>query len=67
MGVWGAKGCKFIKNVGRQIKGRTMDKRSSSFLLQRGNCDSVMGTVESHELLKELFNLFETKPDLQFD
>ena len=56
MGVWGEKGHKFIKNVGRLIKERTKDKRSSSFLfqaismevLQRGNCASVLGTVESY-------------------
>ena len=45
MGVWGGKGHKFIKNVGRLIRKRTMDKTSSLFLfqvismeLQRGNC-----------------------------
>ena len=70
MGAWGAKGHKFIKNVGRLIKERTKDKRSSSFLfqaismeVQRGNCASVLGTVESPKLLQELFNLLDTKPD----
>ena len=69
-GEWGAKGHKFIKNVGRLIKERTKDKRSSSFLfqaismeVQRGNCASVLGTVESPKLLQELFNLLDTKPD----
>ena len=45
MVVWGAKPHKFIKNVGRLLRKRTMDKKSSSFLLQaistelqRGNC-----------------------------
>ena len=45
MGVWGAKGHKFIKDLGRLIRKRTMDKKCSSFLyqaismeLQRGNC-----------------------------
>ena len=45
MGVWEAKGHKFIKNLGRLIRKRKMDKKSSPFLfqaismeLQRGNC-----------------------------
>ena len=70
MGVWGAKGHKFIKNVSRLIKEITKDKRSSSFLfqtismdVQRGNCASVLGTVESPKLLQELFNLLHTMPD----
>ena len=69
MGVWGVKGHK-IKNVGRLIKERTKDKRSSSFLfqaiskeVQRGNCATVLGTVESPKLLQELFNVLDTKPD----
>ena len=59
-----------VKNVGILIKERTKDKRSSSFLfqaismeVQRGNCASVLGTVESPKLLQELFNLLDTKPD----
>ena len=48
----------------------TKDKRSSSFLfqaismeVQRGNCASVLGTVESPKLLQELFNVLDAKPD----
>ena len=58
MGAWGAKGHKFIKNVGR-----TKDKMSSSFLfqaismeVQRGNCASVLGTV--HRGRKCIFDSF---------
>ena len=71
MGKWGEKRHKFIKNVGRLIKERTKDKRSSSFLfqaismeVQRGNCSSVLGTVESYHknysiywMLSQLFSL----------
>ena len=64
------KTCTFIKNVGRLIKERIKDKISSSFLfqvismeVQRGNCASVLGTVESPKLLQELFNVLDTKPD----
>ena len=70
LGVWGEKGHKFIKNVGRLIKERSKDKRSSSFLfqaismeVQKGNCASVLGTVESPKLLQELFDILDTKPD----
>ena len=59
-----AKGHKFIKNVGRLIKERTKDKRTSTFLfqaismeVQRGNCASGLGTVESPKSLQELFNI----------
>ena len=31
--------------------------------IQRGNCASILGTVESPELLEELFDLFYTKSD----
>ena len=34
-----------------------------SMEVQRGNCASVLGTVESPKLLQELFNLLDTKPD----
>ena len=70
LGVWGEKGHKFIKNVGRLIKERTKDKRSSSFLfqaismeVQRNNCACVLGTVESPKLLQELFDVLDTKSD----
>ena len=31
--------------------------------IQRGNCASILGTVESPTLLNELFELFDTKSD----
>ena len=31
--------------------------------VQRGNCASILGTVESSKLLEELFDLFDTKSD----
>ena len=31
--------------------------------IQRGNCASVLGTVESPKLLQELFNVFDANPD----
>ena len=31
--------------------------------IQRGNCASILGTVESPGLLEELFDLFYTKSD----
>ena len=54
MGIWGPKGYKFIKEVGKLISDKTMERRSTSFLrqsismeIQRGNCASILGTVES--------------------
>ena len=62
---WQRYSCFFLSN-----NYETKDKRSSSFLfqaismeVQRGNCASVLGTVESPKLLQELFNLLDTKPD----
>ena len=50
MGVWGQKGCKFIKEVGILISGEAKKKRPTSFLrqsismeIQRGNCASIPG------------------------
>ena len=70
MGVWGPKGYKFIKEVGKLISDKTMERRSTSYLrqsismeIQRGNCASILGTVESPRLLEELFDLFDTKSD----
>ena len=64
MGVWGPKGYKFIKKVGKLISDTTMERRSTSFLrqsismeIQTGNCASILGTVESPRLLEELFDL----------
>ena len=52
------------------ISDKTMERRSTSFLrqsismeIQRGNCASILGTVESPTLLNELFELFDTKSD----
>ena len=66
MGVWGPKGYKFIKEVGKLISDKTMD-RSTSFLrqsismeIQRGNCASILDTLESPRLLEELSELFES-------
>ena len=49
---------------------KTMERRSTSFLrqsismeIQRGNCASILGTVESPRLLDKLFDLFDTKSD----
>ena len=60
MGVWGPKGYKFIKEVGKLISDKTMERRSTSFLrqsismeIQRGNCASILGTGESPRLLEE--------------
>ena len=73
MGVWDPKGYKFIKDVGKLISDKTMERRSTSFLrqfismeIQRGNCACILGTFERPEsprLLEELFDLFDTKSD----
>ena len=61
-----------VSNFGDQslISDKTMERRSTSFLrqsismeIQRGNCASILGTVESPKLLEELFDLFDTKSD----
>ena len=64
----GTKWCKFIKEVGKLISDKTMERRSTLFLrqaismeIQRGNCASILGTVESPKLLEELFKFFDTK------
>ena len=36
---------------------------SISMEIERGNCASILGTVESPRLLEELFDLFDTKSD----
>ena len=61
-----------VSNFGDQslISDKTMERRSTSFLrqsismeIQRGNCASILGTVESPKLLEELFDLFDSKSD----
>ena len=51
----------------KPISDKTMERRSTSLLrqsismeIQRGNCASILGTVESPKLLEELFELFDT-------
>ena len=64
MGVLGPKGSKFIKEVGKLISDKTMERRSTSFLrqsismeIQRGNCASILGTVDLKGNLKTIFEL----------
>ena len=40
-------------------------RQSISMEIQRGNCASILGTVESPKLLEELFDLFDTKSQLR--
>ena len=61
---------KSLKKVGKLISNKTMERRSTSFLrqsismeIQRGNCASILGTVESPKILEELFHLFNSKSD----
>ena len=64
MGSWGHVGLKFIKELGRKIKGKTVEKRSSLYLfqrismaIQRGHSASIFGTVSSTGQLDEIFYL----------
>ena len=59
MGLWGPKGYKFIKEVGKLISDKAKKRRSTSFLrqsismeIQRGNCASILGTVDLKGNLK---------------
>ena len=70
LGVWGPAGYKFIKELGRMTCEKTMEKRSTSFIMQsismevqRSNVACIIATVDSPKLLNELFELFHTKED----
>ena len=61
------KGTNSIKEVGKLIPGKIKKRRCSSFLrqsismeIQRGNCASILGSLESPKLLEKLF---DTKSD----
>ena len=40
-----------------------LPKQVPMYEIQRGNCASILGTVESPKWLEELFDLFDTKSD----
>ena len=70
LGVWGPAGYKFIKELGRMTCEKTMEKRSTSFIMQsismevqRSNVACITATVDSPKLLNELFELFHTTED----
>ena len=70
LGVWGPAGYKFIKELGRMTCEKTMEKRSTSFLMQsismevqRSNVACITATVDSPKLLNELFELFHTNEE----
>ena len=70
LGVWGPAGYKFIKELGRMTCEKTMEKRSTSFIMQsismevqRSNVACITATVDSPKLLNELFELFHTNED----
>ena len=61
---------RIIKELGRMTCEKTMEKRSSSFIMQsismevqRSNVACITATVDSPKLLNELFKLFHTKDD----
>ena len=58
IGAWGSHAVKFIHDLGRKIKIRTLEPRSTSYLfqrisiaIQRGNTASIMGVVPATKSL----------------
>ena len=51
-GLWGPRGLKFVKEIGRKIQEKTGNKNATSHIIQaismtvqRGNTTSIMGTL----------------------
>ena len=64
LGSWGQAGLKLVKELGRMIKEKSGETRSTQYLfqrcsmaVQRGNAASVLGTVSSSRQLDEVFYL----------
>ena len=64
LGSWGQVGLKFIKELGKMIKDKSGEKRSTQYLfqrssmaVQRGNSASILGSVSSSRQLDEVFYL----------
>ena len=64
LGSWGQAGLKLVKELGRMIKEKSGETRSTQFLfqrilmaVQRGNSASILGTVSSSRQLDEVFYL----------
>ena len=62
VGGWGPKTVAFMHNLGRKIKTKTSEPRSTSYLfqrlsiaIQRGNCASVLGAAPTSKPLDEIF------------
>jgi hypothetical protein len=61
-GPWGTEAKELVCSIGRKLKEKTGDLRSTEFLkqrlsmeIQRGNAVSVMGTIPSTKALDEIF------------
>ena len=68
--VWGPDGYKSIKELGRMTCEKTMEKMSSSFMMQSigrevqwSNVACITATVDSSKLPNGLFELFHTNED----
>ena len=64
MGSWAPDSLKFMKDLGSRVTEATGEKHAKSFLfkspsfnLKRGNALCVMGTVNHHQKLEEIYNL----------
>ena len=64
LGSWGQAGLKLVKELGRMIKEKSGEMRSTQYLfqrcsmaVQRGNSVSILGTVSSSRQLDEVFYL----------
>ena len=57
-GLWGPRGLKFVKEIGRKIQEKTGNKNATSHIIQaismtvqRGNATSIMGTLGPHKFM----------------
>ena len=64
LGSWGKEGLSFLKNLGSRIAEETGEKRSTNYIFQslgianqRGNANSISGTVPNAKKLDEIFYL----------
>ena len=64
LGPWGSFGSNLVHQIGEKLKNETGEPRSTSYLFQsiglafqRGNCASILGTVEKCKNLEEIYYL----------
>ena len=68
--LWGPRGLKFVKEIGKKIQEKTGNKKATSHIIQaismtvqRGNVTSIMGTLGPLRKLEDFFDIISPREE----